>query len=138
MVNPQKYFTIEDIKLANKVKREKYIEKLKSKNRELNETLSLKKVELQSLSDQHVKTIRSSEELQSIIQKLNEKIILKSSFEVQSPILNKTILNSTNKVDNNSNKEMKIREIISFLLNSKYSLNLNQYCQKIVICIVQV
>ena len=110
---------------------DKYIEKLKSKNRELNETLSLKKVELQSLSDQHVKTIRSSEELQSIIQKLNEKIILKSSFEVQSPILNKTILNSTNKVDNNSNKEMKIREIISFLLNSKYSLNLNQYCKNI-------
>ena len=28
MPNPQKYFTIEDIKLANKVKREKYIEKL--------------------------------------------------------------------------------------------------------------
>ena len=28
MVNPQKYFTIEEIKQANKIKREKYIEKL--------------------------------------------------------------------------------------------------------------
>ena len=28
MPNPQKYFTIEEIKQANKIKREKYIEKL--------------------------------------------------------------------------------------------------------------
>ncbi len=28
MPNPQKYFTIEEIKAANKIKREKYIEKL--------------------------------------------------------------------------------------------------------------
>ena len=28
MVNPQKYFTIEEIKQANKIKREKYIDKL--------------------------------------------------------------------------------------------------------------
>ena len=28
MPNPQKYFTIEEIKQANKIKREKYVEKL--------------------------------------------------------------------------------------------------------------
>ena len=111
---------------------DKYIQKLTLKNKELNDTLNHTNIELQVLNEQNIKSLKTNDDLHCIINKLEEKNSLNRIVEGHlSSRVNNANIQDYDKVEHYYDKEVKIREIISVLLNSKDSLKLSQYLKNI-------